>query len=119
MSKEGRSGEAEELTSLDLSSLSIGGEGGSKAWLLEFIQEEPQRFLVHGHSGKIAQTLGWMEGGKYYLSMPEGLFLLEAGRASLLKSSPPSYTDINSDISGVLHIVYIDYFKLFVGIPGD
>lgn len=108
--EDSRSDETEELTSLHLSSLRISNDReGGRAWVLEFIREEPQRFLVHKHSGKVSQTLGWMDGGRYYLSIPEGLFLLESGRANLLESSSLNSTDIHSDISGVPQIEPIDH----------
>lgn len=86
-----------------LASLHLDEEGGGgRSWCLEHIRGGSPRFLVHRHSGKISQTLGWMEQGQYYLSVPEGLFLLESGRAKLVDSPPLELADMEGGTLGVL-----------------
>ena len=65
----------------DLGTLTI-GDHSEGTWLLELL-EDKQNFRALSKAGKISQTIGRDIEGQTLLSIPEGVFLLENGRARL------------------------------------
>jgi hypothetical protein len=65
----------------DLSTLTI-DDHSENTWLLELL-EDKQTFRALTKAGKISQTIGRDTVGQTLLSVPEGVFLLENGRARL------------------------------------
>lgn len=58
----------------------------STSWKLEYLREEDV-FLAHKIAGKIVQTIGHCESGEFRLSVAEGIFLLQTGRAEFSNSN--------------------------------
>jgi hypothetical protein len=53
-----------------------------RAWKLQFVPDL-EKYLVDTCQGKIAQTIGHSEAGKFYLSIPEAAYLIEHERATV------------------------------------
>lgn len=61
-----------------------------KAWTLEW-DNDNENFIVTSHYGKLSQTIGRYESGRYVLEKPEGMYLLECGRAEVGQPLPLSF----------------------------